>query len=79
MSDREVIQRTYESALLAGVYAAFTAAYTEELGKKQKEVEAEARFREGVAHARFLRDRALALLPQGKAAPCLRTSRRGSK
>jgi hypothetical protein len=62
MSEKDVIQRAYESAL-ASVYAAFAMAYTEALGNKQKEAEAEARFRRGVLHARFLRDHALALLP----------------
>lgn len=62
MSDKEVIQRAYESQL-AAVYAAFSEAFTAASGDKPKEAEAEARFRRGVLHARFLRERALAVLP----------------
>jgi hypothetical protein len=62
MSEREVIQKAYE-ADLAAIYAAFVSSYTTAMSDKDLEAEAEAGFRRAVAHARHIRDRALALLP----------------
>jgi hypothetical protein len=61
MSDREVIQRAYEADLTT-IYAVFGSNFTTALGDKQKETEAEAGFQRAVAHARHVRERALALL-----------------
>lgn len=61
MSDREVIQKAYEVDL-ATIYAVFVSNYTTALSDRQSEAEAEAGFQRAVAHAQYIRDRALALL-----------------
>lgn len=61
MSDREVIQNAYE-ADLARIYSIFVSNYTTALSDAEKEAEAEEGFQRAVAHARHVRDRALALL-----------------
>jgi len=61
MSDREVIQKAYE-ADLARIYSVFVSNYTTALSDPEKEADAEASFKRAVAHAHFVRDRALALL-----------------
>jgi hypothetical protein len=61
MSDRETIQKAYE-ADLARIYAVFAAEYTAALGNGQEEAAAEAGFQRAIAHAKHIRDRALALI-----------------
>ena len=78
MNDKDVIQHAHESEL-AHSYDVFVQAYTAALGDAQREKEAETRFQNAVKHLRFLRDRALALLPQATAGGRHRAAAGGSK
>jgi hypothetical protein len=60
--ETDVINSAYED-LLRQLFATFYLSYTSAMGDESQEVEAEKLFARGVAHARFVRDRALALLP----------------
>ncbi len=61
-SDRVVLIAAYEESLKV-LFSTFFASYTAALGDPEREAEAETRFQRGVVHARYVRDRALALLP----------------
>lgn len=61
MSDQDVIQKAYE-ADLTQAYGAFASTFTAAHGDKPTEAELEVQFQRSVAHARHIRDRALALL-----------------
>lgn len=67
MSDKDVIQKAYESDLMQ-IYAAFVSTFTAALGDKPTESEIEMQFQRSVLHARHLRDRAFDLLGERSAA-----------
>jgi hypothetical protein len=67
MSDQDVIQKAYEAALTE-IYGAFASTFTAAQGDKPTEAEVEVQFQRSVAHARHIRDSALALLGKKPAA-----------
>ena len=67
MSDQDVIQKAYE-ADLTQIYGVFVSTFTTAQGDKPTEAETEVQFQRSVAHARHIRDRALALLGEKSAA-----------
>jgi hypothetical protein len=61
-NERDVIDSAYEN-LFCALFSTFFQSYTSAMGDEQREAEAERLFSKGVKHARFVRDRAIALLP----------------
>ena len=61
-TDRDVVQSAYEH-LVETLFATFFSSYNSAMSDPAAEAEAEQRFKQGVLHARHVRDRALSLLP----------------
>lgn len=62
MADRDIIDESY-CDLLKQLFFTFFQSYTSAQGDHTAEQEAGRIFSKGVAHARFIRDRATSLLP----------------
>jgi hypothetical protein len=62
VNERQIIDECFRDTI-ATLYRTFFIAYTAALGDTAEEAQAEERFRNGVVHARHVRDRALALVP----------------
>ena len=60
--EKEIIESARE-ALVQALFSTFFQSYTCAMGDRAQEVQAEQLFCQGVRHARFVRDRAIALLP----------------
>jgi len=61
MDDKAQIQEAY-GAMIQLLFKVFFESYTSAHGDTEKERGAEERFKSGLAHARHIRDRAIALL-----------------
>jgi hypothetical protein len=62
MSERDLIEEAFGSTIKS-IYNVFFQSYTEAKGSPISEKKAEDAFRNGVKHARQVRDRAIALVP----------------
>ncbi len=60
--ESDVIEAAHED-LLRQLFSTFYLSYTSAMGEESQEADAEKIFARGVAHARFIRDRAISLLP----------------
>ena len=62
-TEQDKINDAYGDAV-RNLYQVFAQAYTAALGNDAGQKQAEANFQRGITHARHLRDRAIALIPQ---------------
>jgi len=62
MDDKGQIQEAY-GAMIQLIFKVFFESFTAAHGDTEQERGAEERFKEGIAHARHIRNRAIALLP----------------
>lgn len=62
MTDAELVEQAY-SEIIKKLFGTFFLSFTEAGGNRALEQQAETIFSQGVAHARFVRDKAKGLLP----------------